>query len=57
MYFNYYADGGQQGPDECYLEGGDSGGPAFTVVDGSLALLGTGFVNAVTSADHATRRI
>jgi hypothetical protein len=47
MYFNYYANGGQQGPDECYLEGGDSGGPAFTVVNGSLALLGTGFVNAV----------
>ena len=47
MYFNYYANGGQQGPDECYLEGGDSGGPAFAVVNGSLALLGTGFVNAV----------
>ena len=47
MYFNYYANGGQQGPDECYLEGGDSGGPAFTVVNGSLAVLGTGFVNAV----------
>jgi hypothetical protein len=44
MYFDYNATGGQ-GPDECYLEGGDSGGPAFTVVDGSLALLGTGFVN------------
>jgi hypothetical protein len=44
MYFGYNATGGQ-GFDECYLEGGDSGGPAFTVVDGSLALLGTGFVN------------
>jgi hypothetical protein len=44
MYFNYNATGGQ-GFDECYLEGGDSGGPAFTAVDGSLALLGTGFVN------------
>ena len=47
MYFNYYADGGLQGGNECYLEGGDSGGPAFTVVNGQLALLGTGFVNAV----------
>ncbi len=47
MYFNYYANGGQQGPDECYLEPGDSGGPAFVVVNGSLALVGTGFVNAV----------
>ncbi len=46
MYFDYNATGGQ-GPDECYLEGGDSGGPAFAVVNGSLALLGTGFVNAV----------
>jgi hypothetical protein len=46
MYFNYNATGGQ-GPDECYLEGGDSGGPAFAVVNGSLAVLGTGFVNAV----------
>jgi hypothetical protein len=45
MYFDYDATGGQ-GADECYLEGGDSGGPAFTVVDGGLALLGTGFVNA-----------
>ena len=45
MYFDYNATGGQ-GPDECYLEGGDSGGPAFAVVNGSLAL-GTGFVNAV----------
>jgi hypothetical protein len=44
MYFGYNAAGGQ-GFDECYLEGGDSGGPAFTVVNGSLALLGTGFVN------------
>jgi hypothetical protein len=46
MYFGYNATGGQ-GADECYLEGGDSGGPAFAVVNGSLALLGTGFVNAV----------
>ena len=45
MYFNYNASGGQ-GPDECYLEGGDSGGPAFATVNGKLALLGTGFVNA-----------
>ena len=45
MYFNYNATGGQ-GFDECYLEGGDSGGPAFAVVNGNLALLGTGFVNA-----------
>ncbi len=45
MYYGYNATGGQ-GPDECYLEQFDSGGPAFTVVDGSLALLGTGFVNA-----------
>jgi hypothetical protein len=46
MYFNYNLTGGQ-GADECYLEGGDSGGPAFAVVNGSLAFLGTGFVNAV----------
>jgi hypothetical protein len=45
MYFGYNAIGGQ-GFDECYLEGGDSGGPAFAAVGGSLALLGTGFVNA-----------
>ncbi len=45
MYYHYNATGGQ-GFDECYLEQFDSGGPAFTVVDGSLALLGTGFVNA-----------
>jgi hypothetical protein len=44
MYFGYNAHGGQ-GADECYLEGGDSGGPAFAAVDGKLALLGTGFVN------------
>jgi hypothetical protein len=44
MYFGYNATGGQRF-DECYLEGGDSGGPAFTAVDGKLALLGTGFVN------------
>jgi hypothetical protein len=44
MYFDYNAIGGQ-GADECYLEGGDSGGPAFATVGGSLALLGTGFVN------------
>jgi hypothetical protein len=45
MYFNYYANGGQQGANEAYLEPGDSGGPSFTVWDGSLALLGTHFVN------------
>ncbi len=45
MYFPYYADGGQQGANEAYLEPGDSGGPSFTVWNGSLALLGTHFVN------------
>jgi hypothetical protein len=45
MYFGYNATGGQA-LDECYLEGGDSGGPAFAAVGGNLALLGTGFVNA-----------
>ena len=34
-----------QGANESYLEGGDSGGPSFAVVDGELALLGTHFVN------------
>jgi hypothetical protein len=44
MYFDYDATGGQ-GPDEAYLEGGDSGGPSFAVVNNSLALLGIHFVN------------
>ena len=43
MEYNYYANGGQQGANECYLESGDSGGPSFAVVNGSLALLGTHF--------------
>jgi hypothetical protein len=45
MYYPYYANGGQQGTNESYLEGGDSGGPSFTVVNGSLVLLGTHFVD------------
>ena len=44
MYYGYNATGGQ-GPDEAYLEGGDSGGPSFAVVNNSLALLGIHFVN------------
>ena len=45
MYYPYYANGGQQGANESYLEPGDSGGPSFATVDGALALLGTHFVN------------
>jgi hypothetical protein len=45
MYFPYYANGGQQGANEAYLEGGDSGGPSFAIANGSLALLGTHFVD------------
>jgi hypothetical protein len=44
MYYDYNATGGQ-GPDEAYLEPGDSGGPSFAVVNNSLALLGIHFVN------------
>ena len=53
MSFPYYADGGQQGANESYLEVGDSGGPSFAVVDGSLALLGTHFVNSGPVYDGA----
>jgi hypothetical protein len=44
MYYSYNATGGQ-GANEAYLEGGDSGGPSFAVWNGSLALLGTHFVD------------
>jgi hypothetical protein len=44
MYYDYNATGGQ-GPDEAYVEPGDSGGPSFAVVNNSLALLGIHFVN------------
>ncbi len=44
MYYGYNATGGQ-GPDEAYVEPGDSGGPSFAVVNNSLALLGIHFVN------------
>jgi len=33
------------GESECYLLGGDSGGPTFTVVNGKLVLLGIHFTN------------
>ena len=45
MEYGYAATGGQ-GFDDSYLESGDSGGPSFAVVNGSLALLGTHFVNS-----------
>ena len=32
MFYPYYANGGQQGANESYLEPGDSGGPSFAVV-------------------------
>jgi len=54
MYFNYYANGGQQGANEAYLEGGDSGGPSFAVANGSLALLGIHFVDSGPVYDGAT---
>ena len=43
MNFNYdtYGQGDSLGIDEAFLQGGDSGGPSFTAVNGSLALLGT----------------
>jgi hypothetical protein len=44
MYYTFDATGGQ-GPDEAYLEPGDSGGPSFAVFNNSLALLGIHFVN------------
>ncbi len=44
MYYSYNATGGQ-GANEAYLEGGDSGGPSFAAWNGSLALLGTHFVD------------
>ena len=53
MMFTYYANGGQQGANEAYLEPGDSGGPSFEVVNGSLALVGIHFVNSGAVYDGA----
>ena len=38
--YNTYGDPDTVGADECLVQGGDSGGPSFTVIDGALALLG-----------------
>lgn len=52
MYYTYNATGGQ-GPDEAYLEPGDSGGPSFAVVNNSLSLVGIHFVNSGPVSDKA----
>ncbi len=49
MEFAYHATGGQ-GFDEAYLEPGDSGGPSFEVVKGSLAVVGMHFYNSYPPA-------
>ena len=53
-YFMYNATGGD-GPDEAYLESGDSGSPTFGYANGQLALLGVHWTNSgVTPYDQAT---
>jgi hypothetical protein len=45
VYYTYNATGGD-GPDEAYLESGDSGGPSFGYANGQLALLGVHWTNS-----------
>ncbi|MHB1156527.1 MAG: trypsin-like serine peptidase [Phycisphaerales bacterium] len=46
MRYDYHAKPGEGfGESDCYLQGGDSGGPSFTLVNGKLALLGIHFTN------------
>jgi hypothetical protein len=47
MEFDYSTTSGL-GADECYLIGGDSGGPSFSAVGGQLALVGIHYYNAGT---------